>query len=98
MSAVLPPLPEVVVDDEGAPRMRWRWLRKNPTLVLGAVLLVLVALVIRTGASVAVRGAVRARTAAVAERELSPPGSEGCSASAHPGHDGSHADESGSKS
>ena len=45
MSAVLPPVPEVVVDGEGPPRMRWRWLRKNPTLVLGAVLLVLVALV-----------------------------------------------------
>ena len=45
MSAVLPPVPEVVVDDEGPPRLRWRWLRKNPTLVLGAVLLVLVALV-----------------------------------------------------
>ena len=45
MSAVLPPLPEVVVDGERPPRMRWRWLRKNPTLVLGAVLLVLVALV-----------------------------------------------------
>jgi peptide/nickel transport system permease protein len=45
VSAVLPPLPEVVVDGEGLPRMRWRWLRKNPTLVLGAVLLVLVALV-----------------------------------------------------
>ncbi|MCE9657342.1 MAG: ABC transporter permease [Burkholderiales bacterium] len=46
MSAVLPPVPEVVVaDDEGPPRLKWRWLRKNPTLVLGAVLLVLVALV-----------------------------------------------------
>ena len=45
MSAVLPPVPEVVVDDDGPPRMRWRWLRKNPTLVLGAVLLVLVALI-----------------------------------------------------
>ncbi len=45
MSAVLPPVPEVVVDDDEAPRLRWRWLRKNPTLVLGAILLVLVALV-----------------------------------------------------
>ncbi len=45
MSAVLPPVPEVVVDVEGPSRMRWRWLRKNPTLVLGAILLVLVALV-----------------------------------------------------
>ena len=45
MSAVLPPVPEVVVDDDEAPRIRSRWLRKNPTLVLGAVLLVLVALV-----------------------------------------------------
>jgi peptide/nickel transport system permease protein len=45
MSAVLPPVPEVVDDDEGPPRLKWRWLRKNPTLVLGAVLLVLVALV-----------------------------------------------------
>jgi peptide/nickel transport system permease protein len=45
VSAVLPPLPDVVVDGEGPPRMRWRWLRKNPTLVLGSVLLVLVALV-----------------------------------------------------
>ena len=44
MSAVLPPLPEVVVDGEGPPRMRWRWLRKNPTLVLGAVLLLMAAL------------------------------------------------------
>jgi peptide/nickel transport system permease protein len=45
MSAVLPPVPELVDDDEAPPRLRWRWLRKNPTLVLGAVLLVLVALV-----------------------------------------------------
>jgi peptide/nickel transport system permease protein len=45
VSAALPPVPEVVVDGEGPPRMRWRWLRKNPTLVLGAVLLSLVALV-----------------------------------------------------
>ncbi len=45
MSAVLPPVPELVADDEGPPRLKWRWLRKNPTLVLGAVLLVLVALV-----------------------------------------------------
>ena len=46
MSAVLPPVPEIVVDDdEGPPRLKWRWLRKNPTLVLGAVLLVVVALV-----------------------------------------------------
>jgi peptide/nickel transport system permease protein len=46
VSAVLPPVPEVVADDtEAPPRLRWRWLRKNPTLVLGAVLLVLVALV-----------------------------------------------------
>ena len=43
MSAVLPPVPEVVVDDEDAPRLRWRWLRKNPTLVLGAVLLLVMA-------------------------------------------------------
>jgi peptide/nickel transport system permease protein len=45
VSAVLPPVPERVDDDEAPPRLRWRWLRKNPTLVLGAVLLVLVALV-----------------------------------------------------
>lgn len=45
MSAVLPPVPEVVVEDDGPPRLKWRWLRKNPTLVLGVVLLVLVALV-----------------------------------------------------
>jgi peptide/nickel transport system permease protein len=45
VSAVLPPLPDVVDDGAGAPQIRWRWLRKNPTLVLGAVLLVLVALV-----------------------------------------------------
>jgi peptide/nickel transport system permease protein len=45
VSAVLPPLPEAVVDGEPPPRMRWRWLRKNPTLVLGAVMLVLVALI-----------------------------------------------------
>ena len=45
MSAVLPPLPEAVVDGEGPPPMRWRWLRKNPTLVLGAVMLVVVAVI-----------------------------------------------------
>jgi len=46
VSAVLPPVPEVVDADADAPPLpRWRWLRKNPTLVLGAVLLVLVALV-----------------------------------------------------
>jgi len=45
VSAVLPPLPEAVVDGGPPPRMRWRWLRKNPTLVLGAVMLVLVALI-----------------------------------------------------
>ena len=44
MSAILPPVPEIV-DADGPPRLTWRWLRKNPTLVLGAVLLVLVALV-----------------------------------------------------
>jgi len=45
VSAVLPPLPEAVVDAEGPPPMRWRWLRKNPTLVLGAVMLVVVAVI-----------------------------------------------------
>jgi len=45
VSAVLPPLPEAVVDGEGPPPMRWRWLRKNPTLVLGAVMLVVVAVI-----------------------------------------------------
>ncbi len=46
MSAVLPPVPEVAVadDDLGPPRLRWRWLRKNPTLVLGALLLIAMAL------------------------------------------------------
>jgi peptide/nickel transport system permease protein len=44
VSAVLPPLPEVAVEGDGAPRMRWRWLRKNPTLVLGAVLLLVMAM------------------------------------------------------
>jgi len=44
VSAVLPPVPEAVAVDDGAgPRLRWRWLRKNPTLVLGAVLLLLMA-------------------------------------------------------
>ena len=44
MSAVLPPVPEAVAVNDGAgPRLRWRWLRKNPTLVLGAVLLLLMA-------------------------------------------------------
>ena len=37
-------MPEIVVDADGPPRLTWRWLRKNPTLVLGAILLVLVAL------------------------------------------------------
>ena len=46
MSAVLPPVPETVAADEsvGPPGLRWRWLRKNPTLVLGAVLLLLMAM------------------------------------------------------
>ena len=46
MSAVLPPAPETVAADEsvGPPGLRWRWLRKNPTLVLGAVLLLLMAM------------------------------------------------------
>ena len=45
MSAVLPPVPEAVAADEaaGPPGLRWRWLRKNPTLVLGAVLLLVMA-------------------------------------------------------
>ena len=45
MSAVLPPVPEAVVadDDPGPPSLRWRWLRKNPTLVLGALLLLVMA-------------------------------------------------------
>jgi peptide/nickel transport system permease protein len=45
VSAVLPPVPEVAVadDDLGPPRLRWRWLRKNPTLVLGALLLLAMA-------------------------------------------------------
>ena len=45
MSAVLPPVPEVAIaaDDLGPPRLRWRWLRKNPTLVLGALLLLAMA-------------------------------------------------------
>jgi peptide/nickel transport system permease protein len=38
MSAVLPPIDDFVA----APRRRFRWLRKNPTLVLGLVLLVVV--------------------------------------------------------
>ena len=46
MSAVLPPVPETVAADEsvGPPGLRGRWLRKNPTLVLGAVLLLLMAI------------------------------------------------------
>jgi len=38
-------VPEVAVvdDDLGPPRLRWRWLRKNPTLVLGALLLLVMA-------------------------------------------------------
>ena len=37
MSAVLPPVPEAVAADEAvAAALRWRWLRKHPTLVLGA--------------------------------------------------------------
>jgi peptide/nickel transport system permease protein len=46
VSAVLPPVPETVAADEsvGPPGLRWRWLRKNPTLVLGAVLLLLMAM------------------------------------------------------
>jgi len=45
VSAVLPPVPEAVTADEaaGPPGLRWRWLRKNPTLVLGAVLLLVMA-------------------------------------------------------
>jgi len=45
VSAVLPPVPEVAIaaDDLGPPRLRWRWLRKNPTLVLGALLLLAMA-------------------------------------------------------
>jgi peptide/nickel transport system permease protein len=45
LSAVLPPVPEVAVadDDLGPPRLRWRWLRKNPTPVLGALLLLAMA-------------------------------------------------------
>jgi peptide/nickel transport system permease protein len=45
LSAVLPPVPEVVADDAtaGPPGLRWRWLRKNPTLVLGALLLLAMA-------------------------------------------------------
>jgi len=46
VSAVLPPVPETVAADEsvGPPGLRGRWLRKNPTLVLGAVLLLLMAM------------------------------------------------------
>jgi len=46
VSAVLPPVPDAVVadDDPGPPSLRWRWLRKNPTLVLGAVLLLVMAM------------------------------------------------------
>jgi peptide/nickel transport system permease protein len=47
VSAVLPPVPEAVAAAEaeaaGPPGPRGRWLRKNPTLVLGAVLLLLMA-------------------------------------------------------
>jgi len=45
VSAVLPPVPDAVVadDDAGPPSLRWRWLRKNPTLVLGALLLLVMA-------------------------------------------------------
>jgi peptide/nickel transport system permease protein len=49
LSAVLPePLPPQAdaapFDEDDAPKLRrWRWLRKNPTLVLGIVLLVVVA-------------------------------------------------------
>src|SRR5689334_5742506 len=46
MSAVLPPVPDtVVVDDaEGPPSLRWRWLRKHPTLILGGLLLIAMAM------------------------------------------------------
>ena len=45
MTAV--PLPDDALAEEAAvpPRRRWRWLRKNPTLVLGALLLLAVAAV-----------------------------------------------------
>ena len=46
MSAVLPPVPDAVVDDDvdgGAPNLRWRWLRKHPTLILGGLLLFVMA-------------------------------------------------------
>ncbi|MEO5882497.1 MAG: ABC transporter permease [Caldimonas sp.] len=48
MSAVFPdPLPPpaeaLPLDDDAPPLRRWRWLRKNPTLVLGLLLLVVVA-------------------------------------------------------
>jgi len=35
VSAVLPPAPDAAVadGDSGAPRLRGRWLRKNPTLI-----------------------------------------------------------------
>jgi peptide/nickel transport system permease protein len=43
MSAALPAA-AVAVPDEGAPRRRrWRWLRKHPTLIIGALMLILVA-------------------------------------------------------
>jgi peptide/nickel transport system permease protein len=45
MTTVSPTLPGLSDDDDAAPPLRrWRWLRKNPTLVLGALLLVAVAL------------------------------------------------------
>jgi peptide/nickel transport system permease protein len=43
MSAEIPVAPADLSGDAAAPIRRWRWLRKNPTLVIGALMLLLVA-------------------------------------------------------
>ncbi|RYY85427.1 MAG: ABC transporter permease, partial [Comamonadaceae bacterium] len=43
MSAALPAA-TVAAPDEGAPRpRRWRWARKHPTLIIGALMLIVIA-------------------------------------------------------
>ena len=44
MSATLPLPEDLPVDADPVPR-RWRWLRKHPTLIIGALLLIVVAVI-----------------------------------------------------